>query len=61
MGNSLLDGGSPLLRVSAAVRLASALLMTSMAFALVGCGSDAEPLPIEQRFATAEDAPGTQS
>jgi hypothetical protein len=43
------------------VRFARPLLVASIPIALVACdgGDDVAPLPIEQRFLTAEDAPGT--
>jgi hypothetical protein len=45
------------------VRFAISLLATLVAFGLVACGDDEEsaaPLPVAQRFVTAEDAPGSK-
>jgi hypothetical protein len=45
------------------VRFAIALLIATAAFALVACGGDDEtatPVPLAQRFVTAEDAPGSK-
>jgi hypothetical protein len=45
------------------VRLALPLLAALVAFALVGCGGAKKtiaPLPVAQRFVTAEDAPGSK-
>ena len=46
------------------MRLALPLLAALAAFALVACGGDddetAAPLPLAQRFVTAEDAPGSK-
>ena len=46
------------------MRLALPLLAALVAFGLVGCGGDNEettaPVPLAQRFVTAEDAPGSK-
>jgi hypothetical protein len=50
-------------RIERAVRLAFALLAVLAAMSLVACGGDDEastPLPVDQRFVTAEDAPGSK-
>jgi hypothetical protein len=45
---------------SIAVRFAFRLSVALTAVTLVACGGDAAPVPLAQRFVTAEDAPGTK-
>jgi hypothetical protein len=54
-------------RIDRAVRLAIALVVALIAFTLVACGGSDDgdetvsPVPLEQRFVTAEDAPGSKA
>jgi hypothetical protein len=52
-------------RIEQAVRLALPLLAVLAALSLVACGGDDEeaaaPVPVAQRFVTAEDAPGSKA